>query len=177
MTPTRPGGQASPRRRPSSARGRIQRKQWLSEMQKRELKTALQQERREQAKRLQAACGVLMLELVDVDSRKKSSASASTSASEEVVVVGDAKVRVGEALFTEWSGGVVPAAFVKLAALGKAGRKRDAAAKKQWKSSVKGLQMQMREISTGVWTLTVRASSSSSSSSSPPLVIAMKRES
>ena len=121
--------------------------------------------------------GVLMLELVDVDSRKKSSASASTSASEEVVVVGDAKVRVGEALFTEWSGGVVPAAFVKLAALGKAGRKRDAAAKKQWKSSVKGLQMQMREISTGVWTLTVRASSSSSSSSSSPLVIAMKRES
>ena len=44
-------------------RGRIQRKQWLSEVQKHELKTALQRERREQAKRLQAACGVLMLEL------------------------------------------------------------------------------------------------------------------
>ena len=43
--------------------GRVQRREWLSEHQKHELKMALQRERRAQAKRLQAACGVLMLEL------------------------------------------------------------------------------------------------------------------
>jgi len=44
-------------------RGRIQRKEWLSEQQKHELKMALQRERRAQAKRLKEACAVLMTAL------------------------------------------------------------------------------------------------------------------
>ena len=42
-------------------RGRIQRKEWLSEEQKRQLRTAVQRLRREQDKRLQQACAVHIL--------------------------------------------------------------------------------------------------------------------
>ena len=48
-------------------RGRIQRKVWLTEEEKKQLKTALQRQRRAQDKRLQEACSVLMVTLARYD--------------------------------------------------------------------------------------------------------------
>ena len=48
-------------------RGRIQRKVWLTEEEKQQLKTALKRERRAQDRRLQEVCGVLMATLARYD--------------------------------------------------------------------------------------------------------------